>query len=92
MLKDNLDNASSKWMSEESLRAKELLEKYQEKWLTMSEINEWKRFFNANNKFSYFTDDSTSRKWFVTNLDNTIRKWQYDTAEKMWFSNFKFPK
>jgi hypothetical protein len=29
MLKDNLQNASSKRMSKESLRAKELLEKYQ---------------------------------------------------------------
>ena len=30
MLKDNLSNASSKGMSKESLRAKELLERYQQ--------------------------------------------------------------
>lgn len=89
MLTDNLTNASSKWMAKDSLRAKELLERYKEWWLEMSEINEAKRWFNANNKFGYFTDDTTARKWFVTNLDNTIRKWQYDTAEKMWFSNLK---
>ncbi len=89
MLKDNLSNASSKGLSKDSLRAKELLEKYKKDWLSMSEINEWKRWFQANNKFSYLTDDTSSRKWFVTWLDNTVREWQFDTAKKMWFDNLK---
>ncbi len=89
MLRDNLENASSKWMSKESLRAKQLLEKYQEQWLSMTEINEAKRFLNANNKFSYFSDDVSPRKWFVTNLDNEVRKWQFQTAEQQGFTNLK---
>lgn len=89
MLKDNLSNASSKGMSKESLRAKELLERYQQEWLTMSEINEAKRFLNANNKFSYFSDDVTPRKGFITNLDNEVRKWQFKTAEEQGFTNLK---
>ncbi len=89
MLRDNLGNASSKWMSKESLRAKDLLEKYQTQGLSMSEINEAKRFLNSNNKFSYFSDDTSPRKWFVTNLDNDVRKWQFATAEQQGFSNLK---
>jgi hypothetical protein len=47
----------------------------------MKEINEAKRWFNKNNKFNYFTDDTSGRRAFVTNLDETIRKWQYRTAK-----------
>jgi hypothetical protein len=76
-------------MSKESLRAKELLEKYQKEGLTMSEINEAKRFLNSNNKFSYFSDDTSPRKGYVTNLDNEVRKWQFKTAEEQGFTNLK---
>lgn len=89
MLKDNLINSSNKWLSKDSLRAKELLEKYQKDWLSMPEINEWKRWFQSNNKFSYLTDDTSSRKWFVTWLDNAVREWQFDTAIKNWFGNLR---
>lgn len=89
MLEDNLKNASSKGMSKDSLKMKDLLEKYQEWWLEMKEINEAKRWFNKNNKFSYFADDTTSRKGFVTELDNTIRNWQYNKAKELWFENLK---
>ena len=55
----------------------------------MSEINAAKRFLNANNKFSYFSDDVTPRKGFITNLDNEVRKWQFKTAEEQGFTNLK---
>ena len=89
MLKDNLTNASSKWMSKESLRNKILLEKYKKDWLSLSEINESKRFFNSNNKFNYYSDTINPRQEYVTTLDNKVRGWLFDTAEKNWFKNLK---
>jgi len=89
MLADNLSTATSKGMAKESLRAKNLLESYRENGLTMSEINEAKRFMSKNNKFSYFSDDTSPRKGFVTQIDNEVRKWQFATAKEQGFGNLQ---
>jgi hypothetical protein len=51
--------------------------------LTMSEINDVKRFFERNNKFTYLK--STDSKGSVnaqkaTNRDTELRQWQQDIA------------
>ena len=61
-------------------------------WLTMSEINDVKRFFERNNKFTYLK--STDSKGSVnaqkaTNRDTELRQWQQDIAAENWLTNLK---
>lgn len=84
MLVDNLDNASGKWDVKNSIRQQELLKKYRDWGLELKEVNEAKRYMADNNKFWYFTDDTSPRKWFITQLDSDVRSFILDTAKKNW--------
>ena len=69
----------------------ELAEKNRNWWLTMSEINEVKRFFEKHNKFNYGHPERWNSKKFetATNMDNALREWQISTAEKNWFDTLR---
>lgn len=71
----------------QSSRMIELLNKNAEWGLTMSEINEVKRFFEAHNKFNYLTKWTAKQSELATNMDSALREWQYKIAEQNWFSN-----
>lgn len=64
-----------------------LAEKNAKWWLTMSEINEVKRFFEAHNKFNYLTKWTAVQAEKATNMDTALREWQFKIAEENWFSN-----
>lgn len=71
-------------------RLKELQQKNKELWLDMSEINEVKRFFEKNNKFSYGRDITAWEKTaWATNIDNEVRNRQMNIAEENWFTNLR---
>lgn len=58
------------------------------KWgLTMSEINEVKRFFESHNKFNYLSKWTAKQAEKATNMDTALRDWQFKVAEENWFSN-----
>ena len=61
-------------------------------WLTMSEINDVKRFFERNNKFTYLKSmDSQGSKnaQKATNWDTELRQRQQDIAAENWLTNLK---
>ena len=64
-----------------------LAEKNAKWWLTMSEINEVKRYFEAHNKFNYLTKWTAVQAEKATNMDTALREWQFKVAEENWFSN-----
>ncbi len=77
-------------LSPQASRMKELADKANDIWLTMSETNEVKRFFERNNKFTYWRDITAWEKTVrATNLDNYVRNRQLDIAEQNGFSNLK---
>ena len=71
---------------------RKLAEKAKTEWLTMSEINDVKRYYERNNKFTYGRD--TSQWWTkaskrATELDNAVRERQIEEAAKNWFWNLR---
>ena len=68
-----------------------LLNEYNTKWwLEMPQINETKRFFERNNKFSYGRDMTAWEKTaWATNIDSNVRDWQMKLAEENGFTNLK---
>lgn len=64
-----------------------LRNKNAEWWLTMSEINEVKRYFERNNKFTYLTKGTWEQAKRATNMDTALREWQQKVAEENWFNN-----
>ena len=69
------------------------LEKLQTKnanwWLTMSEINEVKRFYEKNNKFNYLKEWTAEKSALATNRDSALREWQQKVAAENWLTNLK---
>lgn len=56
----------------------------------MTEINEVKRFYEKNNKFTYGKDITAGEKSVrATNIDNAVREWQIKTAEENGFDNLR---
>lgn len=64
-----------------------LAEKNSKWWLTMSEVNEVKRFFESHNKFNYLSKWTAEQAERATNMDTALRDWQRKVAEENWFSN-----
>ena len=73
--------------SPQANRMIELAEKNRKGWLTMSEINEVKRYFEAHNKFNYLSKWTAEQAERATNMDTSLREWQRKIAEENWFSN-----
>lgn len=89
MLEDSVRFAKDT-LNEGLERVSELQQKAKEIWLTMSEINEVKRFYEQNNKFTYGKDITAGEKSIrATNIDNAVREWQIKTAEENGFDNLR---
>lgn len=86
---DDVVEFAQKTKNPQTNRLIELAKKNKEWWLTMSEINEVKRFFEANNKFyyKYWETASVESRARATNLDTELRNWQRQLAEENWFTN-----
>lgn len=71
-------------------RLAELMQKNKEWWLTMSEINEVKRYFE---KYYKMHNPKINQQWVPekyrlwTNMDNELREWQRSIAEQAGFSD-----
>lgn len=89
-LDDVLDDALNFAMETKNPQKERLLELFNKnaEWgLTMSEVNEVKRFFEAHNKFNYLTKGTAKEASLATNLDSALRERQYDIAAQNWFTN-----
>lgn len=67
----------------------ELQQKNNDGWLTMSEINEVKRYYERKQKMGYYKDNNSKKLDLATNRDSALREWQFKTAEKAWLDNLK---
>lgn len=77
------DNVPSPYLS----RSQELLRKYKEGGLTMSEINEAKRLYERNVKLGYDKRLNPDKVELATNIDNALREWQVRQAKTLGFKN-----
>lgn len=68
-------------------RASELYKKHSTEGLTMSETNEAKRLFERNVKMDYLRDNVSDKIARANNIDNNIRKWQFETADTLGLKN-----
>jgi len=68
-------------------RVTQLLNKHKNEGLTMSEINEAKRLFERNVTLDYLKDRVTDKIQKAKNIDNNIRKWQFETADNLGLKN-----
>lgn len=69
--------------------AQDLLNKFDNKGLTMKEINQAKRLYERNVKVDYLKSSSQNPEAVVkaTNLDSAIREWQVKQAETLGLKN-----
>jgi len=89
MLDDSIDFAK-KTKSTQTARLEELGAKYDAGELTMKEINEVKRFFERNNKFTYGKDITKAVEANkATNIDNAVREWQMKVADENGLTNLR---
>jgi len=68
-------------------RLLELQQKATNEWLTMSEVNEVKRYFEWHTKFTYGKSQDAIKASKATNLDTRLREWQMQTAKESWLDN-----
>lgn len=85
---DDLDIRLTNTKSPEVTRIKQLKTKYEDSGLTMSEINEVKRAYANNYKYS-FVDAWSESALRSRNLQDAIRKWQFKVAEENGLTNLK---
>lgn len=88
VLDDSLDFAK-KTENPDLWRLEELQVKNANWWLTMSEINEVKRFYEKNNKFNYLKEWTAEKSALATNRDSALRNWQQEIATQNWLDNLK---
>ena len=88
VLDDSIDFAK-KTENKDLGRLQELQNKNANWWLTMSEINEVKRFYEKNNKFNYLKEWTAEKSALATNRDTALREWQQDLAMKNGLDNLK---
>jgi len=83
---DDLNTRLINTKSPDAPRMQELRAKYENWGLTMSEINEIKRAYANNYKYS-FVDAGSEWALRSKNLQDAIRKWQFQVAEQNGLSN-----
>lgn len=88
VLEDCVDYAS-KTENKDLWKLQDLQSKNSNGWLTMSEINDVKRFYERNNKFNYLKEWTAEKSSLVTNRDTELREWQMKTAEENGLTNLK---
>lgn len=64
-----------------------LLNKFNTKGLTMSEINDVKRLYERNIKLDFLKQNLPEGVKKANNIDNAIRTWQFNEAEKLGLQN-----
>lgn len=89
MLMDNYSKAKNTLDAEGTTIAKQLLDKYDTEWLSMSEINQSKRKMAENNPVNWLTDSASDRVQTVKRISDEVRNWQFEQAEKAGFTNLK---
>ena len=80
---------AEKTESPELSKLKDLQTKNAKWWITMSDINEVKRFYERNNKFDYLKNWTAEQTRLATNRDTALRDWQMKLAEENWLTNLK---
>ncbi len=85
---DDLDTRLTNTESPDLWRLKKLKSKYEDSGLTMSEINEIKRLYSNNYKYS-FVDAGSESALRSRNLQDAVRKWQFKVAEENGLTNLK---
>lgn len=73
--------------SPDLFRISELYQKNKTTGLTMPEINEVKRLYERNVKLGYLKENQTDNIAKATNIDNSLREWQFDIAKKRGLKN-----
>lgn len=73
--------------SPEAKRAIELSDKLKTKGLDMSEMNELKRLYERNVKLVHNKAINPDAVALATNMDNSLRNWQFAKADELGFSN-----
>ena len=82
----DLDKRLKNVKSPEAPKIEELKNKYENEWLSMSEINDLKRIYARNFKYS-FQEMGSEPAMRSTNLQNALREWQFWVAKDNWLSN-----
>ena len=78
---------ATKTADENLNRLLELQQKAANEWLTMSEVNEVKRYFEWHTKFTYGKSQDAVKASKATNLDTRLREWQMQMAKESWLDN-----
>lgn len=78
---------ATKTADENLNRLLELQQKAANEWLTMSEVNEVKRYFEWHTKFTYGKSQDAVKASKATNLDTRLREWQRQIAKESWLDN-----
>lgn len=78
---------ATKTADENLNRLLELQQKAANEWLTMSEVNEVKRYFEWHTKFTYGKSQDAVKASKATNLDTRLREWQMQAAKESWLDN-----
>jgi hypothetical protein len=74
-------------LSPDFKRTRELGNKFNKDGLTMSEINEAKRLFEKNVRLDFVKQNLPEGVARATNVDNSLREWQFAQAEKLGLKN-----
>ena len=64
-----------------------LIKKYNEKGLTMSEINRVKRLYEKEVRLGYIKLLNPDKVELATNIDSSLRRWQVQKAKELGFNN-----
>lgn len=83
---DDLSGRLTKTLSKDAKKVNLLNKKYRTGWLSMSEINDIKRIYSRNHKYS-FVDAWWEAALKSKNLQDWVRKWQFSIAKKQWLKN-----
>ena len=78
---------ATKTADENLNRLLELQQKAANEWLTMSEVNEVKRYFEWHTKFTYGKSQDAIKASKATNLDTRLRERQMQMAKESWLDN-----
>lgn len=85
---DELSSRLSNTLSKDAKKVNLLAKKYKIEGLSMSEINELKRLYSKNFKYSW-VDAASENALRSKNLQDWVREWQFKTAKSQWLENLK---
>lgn len=74
-------------LSKDFLEIDQLANKYKSGGLSMTEINRVKQIFEKNIKLGYLKENNADKTALATNIDDALRSWQDETAQKLGLKN-----